>query len=61
MTGEVAGERISGGGLEKIVRKLVAYFVPAAMDVQLETRIREEEKTMALGNENVLGHVTYLG
>ena len=52
---------LPGCRLEKIIRKLVAYFVPAAIDVQLETRIREDEKTMALGNESVLGHVTYLG
>lgn len=52
---------LPGARLEKIVRWLVAYFVPAAADVRLETLIREEEKKMVLGGEGALGYVMHLG
>ncbi|MBO9153805.1 type VI secretion system baseplate subunit TssG [Chitinophaga sp. GCM10012297] len=51
---------LPGARLEKILRWLVAYFVPAALDVRLDILLKEEEKTMVLGGEGALGYVMHL-
>ncbi len=51
---------LPGSRLSKIVQWLVAYFVPADMEVRLESVIREEERTMVLGSENPLGYALHL-
>ncbi|WP_346319685.1 type VI secretion system baseplate subunit TssG [Chitinophaga sp. YIM B06452] len=51
---------LPGSRLDKIVQWLVAYFVPADMEVRLESVIREEERTMVLGSESPLGYALHL-
>ncbi|RPD43303.1 type VI secretion system baseplate subunit TssG [Chitinophaga barathri] len=51
---------LPGSRFEKIVQWLVAYFVPAGMEVRLESVIREEERGMILGSESAMGYTMHL-
>lgn len=49
-----------GERLEKIVRWLVAYFVPAEITVRLQTDILPEERTLVLNEDAVLGYTAFI-
>ncbi|MBV7529396.1 type VI secretion system baseplate subunit TssG [Chitinophaga sp. sic0106] len=57
VTSALSLQLMPGGRLEKIVRWLVSYFVPAEMEVRLEMELSEKRVQL---EESVLGYTAYL-
>lgn len=57
---QMAMQLFPGERLEKIVRWLVAYFVPAETAVRLQTSIHPEERTLVLDQDAVLGYTAFI-
>lgn len=60
VSAQMAMQLFPGERLEKIMRWLVAYFVPAEMEVRLQTNILPEERVLVLDRDAVLGYTAFI-